>query len=525
LCLFYVAFVAEKRRLRKTFAFCVPADSAYFKDRIAQQIDSHADNRWILASKSATAMINRIADFFSSLEIKFKLSIVIIIIVVATLVAFSLLILQSAKGVITEATNNTCTVLLQNLSRTAQDPLLLSVNDPLQIPEIQRQVLSLMRKDYPGLEYAFVIDRSGTMIAHSIPNEAGRSVPPGEMDELLNLEDVAMRVNDASILYYYPIRALKKDEQRFIPLGVAGLAFSKQELSRPISKTKNLILTTAALIIIISVWGIYFSSQKMVNEIHLLSRAARAVGSGNLDVSVAVNSKDELGQLANEFNSMVMHLREKLQMQKFVSKLTVQMIQARGGSRVVPQEGERRSVTILFSDIRNFTTIAERLEPEQIVELINIYFDVQTQIIEANRGVVDKFMGDQIMSIFQGPSMIVNATRAAVEIQRAVSALNKQREAMGAATLELGIGINQGSAVMGNMGSKQRMDYTVIGDVVNIAARLCSVARGSQIIAELGTARQLNGNYSTILLEPIFVKGRTKAVEICEVNYERDIII
>jgi adenylate cyclase len=221
---------------------------------------------------------------------------------------------------------------------------------------------------------------------------------------------------------------------------------------------------------------------------------------------------------------MVTHLREKLQMQKFVSKLTVQMIQARGGSRVVPQEGERRSVTILFSDIRNFTTIAERLEPEQIVELINIYFDVQTQIIEANRGVVDKFMGDQIMSIFQGPSMIVNATRAAVEIQRAVSALNKQREAMGAATLELGIGINQGSAVMGNMGSKQRMDYTVIGDVVNIAARLCSVAHGSQIIAELSAARQLNGNYSTILLEPIFVKGRTKAVEICEVNYERDII-
>ncbi len=472
----------------------------------------------------AKAILGRIVNFFSSLEIKFKLSIIIILLVIALLVVFSMLILQSAKGVIAEATNNTCKVLLQNLSRSVQDPLLLSVNDPLMFPEIQRQVLTLKRSEYPGLEYAFVIDRNGFVIAHSDATESRRSIPPSEMAELLNLERVEMRETDRSILYYYPIRALKKDEQRQIPLGVAGLSFSKKELARPIGKTKNLIFTTAALVIIISVWIIYFSSQKMVNEIHLLSRAARAVGNGNLEVSVAVTSKDELGQLASEFNSMVMHLREKLQMQKFVSKLTVQMIQERGGKRVVPQEGERRNVTILFSDIRNFTSVAEMMEPEQIVALINIYFDMQTQIIEANRGVVDKFMGDQIMAIFQGERMMANAVRAAVEIQRAAQTLNKQREALGVSTFELGIGINQGSAVMGNMGSKQRMDYTVVGDVVNIAARLCTAARGRQIIAELSAARQLNGAYTIVDLEPIFVKGRTKSVEICEVSYEREII-
>ena len=470
-------------------------------------------------------LVGRVEDFFSSLEIKFKLSIIIILIVVAVLVTFSMLILQSEKGVIVEATNNTCGVLLQTLSRSVQEPLLLSVKDELQLPEIRRQVLTLMRTQVPGLEYAFVIDRNGFVIAHSEPNDSRRTVPPSEISELLAQDKITTRETEGSILYYYPIRVLDMERgERRIPLGVAGLAFSKEELARPIGKTKNLIFTTAALVIIISVWGIYFSSQRMVNEIHLLSRAAREVGSGNLEVNVPVGSKDELGQLAGEFNNMVKHLREKLQMQKFVSKLTVQMIQARGGSRVVPQEGERRDVTILFSDIRNFASIAELLEPEQIVELINIYFDVQTQIIEANRGVVDKFMGDQIMAIFQGPRMVENAIRAAVEIQRAVLELNRQRENVNAVTLELGVGINQGSAVMGNMGSKQRMDYTVIGDVVNIAARLCSVARGSQIIAELSAARQLNGTYSTILLEPIFVKGRTKPVEICEVNYERDII-
>lgn len=466
------------------------------------------------------------SEFISSLEIKFKLSLIIVLIVTVVLVAFSVLILQSEKGVIAEATDHTCSVLLQTLSRNVQDPLLLSVSDALHIMEVRRQVLTLMKNEIRGLEYAFVIDRNGFMVAHSQLDAARRTVPPSEMNEFLKLDAVTTRETEQSILYYYPIRALKKDEhgERRIPIGVAGLAFSKEELARPIRKTRNLIFTSAALVIIISVGGIYFSSQKMVNHIRLLSRAAREVGSGNLEVSVTVRSKDELGQLAGEFNSMVRHLREKLQMQKFVSKLTMQMIQARGGSRVVPQEGERREVTIFFSDIRNFTSIAERLEPEQIVRLINIYFDVQTQIIEANGGIVDKFMGDQIMAVFQGPAMVENAVRAAVEIQRAVRKVNKQREAIGEATIELGVGINQGSAVMGNMGSRHRMDYTVIGDVVNIAARLCGMARGSQIIAEQSLARQLNGTYATVSLDPILVKGRSKPVEICEVDYEPDII-
>lgn len=118
--------------------------------------------------------------------------------------------------------------------------------------------------------------------------------------------------------------------------------------------------------------------------------------------------------------------------------------------------------------------------------------------------------------------MVEEAVRAATEIQRAVKELNRQRRAGGEITFELGIGINNGLAVMGNMGSKNRMDYTVIGDVVNIANRLCNLARSGQIIAEYNIARSLNGAYVVNRLDAIVVKGRSKPVEISEISYEID---
>ncbi|MFQ6112679.1 MAG: adenylate/guanylate cyclase domain-containing protein, partial [bacterium] len=236
-------------------------------------------------------------------------------------------------------------------------------------------------------------------------------------------------------------------------------------------------------------------------------------------------SKDELGQLAHEFNNMIQHLREKLQLQKFVSKLTVQMVKDAVRSDGSKSKATIQELAVFFSDVRNFSSVAEKLNPEEIVKLINVYFDLQTRIIEKHHGIVDKFMGDQIMAIFQAENMADNALRAAVEIQKQLRLLNQERRAKGEVTLEMGIGINNGSAVMGHMGSTHRMDYTVIGDVVNVAARLCANAQAGQIITSLELARKVNGSYPTTRLKSISVKGRTKSVEVCEVDYNRDILM
>ena len=468
------------------------------------------------------------AEIFSSLEIKFKLSINIAIIVVLVIFTYSLLILPGERKVLTRAAENTCTVLLKKLSQNAREPMLKSVITPSSLDELTTEVLRTKNMNVDGLEYIFVKNRNDSLLAHSDTGELKRGggvLRPDEIAALLKHEKMIARENAEFLEYYYPILQLDKDQDRKIPLGYACVAFSEDFFNAPLNKTKKLIFSYAALVVIVSVWLIYFIARKMVNQIHELSRAAREVGSGNLEVRVEPRSKDELGQLAREFNHMVTHLREKVQMQKFVSKLTVQMIQNSSGSKMEPQEGDRRYTTIFFSDIRNFSTYAELSEPESIIELINIYFDVQTQIIETNGGMVDKFMGDQIMALFQGPKGVENSVRAAVEIQRAVRELNKQRDSSGELPLWVGIGINHGLAVIGKMGSKNRMDYTVIGDVVNIANRLCSLARAGQIVVEYSLTRRLNGHYAFTRLEPIYVRNRMKPVDICEIDYDREIIM
>jgi class 3 adenylate cyclase len=471
-------------------------------------------------------IIARGAEIFSSLEIKFKLSINIAVIVVLVIFTYSMLILPGERRVLTKAAENTCAVLLKKLSQNVRAPMLESVVVPARLDEVTTEVLRTKNMNVDGLEYIFVKNRRDSLIAHSDLGEAKRGgiLRPEEIAELFKNEKMLFRENNQFYEYYYPILQLDRDQARKIPLGYAGVGFSKNFIDEPLANAKKLIFSYAALVIIVSVWLIYFFARKMVNQIHELSRLAREVGGGNLEVRVEPRSKDELGQLVREFNNMVMHLREKVQMQKFVSKLTVEMIQG-GRGAIESQEGDRRYTTIFFSDIRNFSTYAELSEPEQIIKLINIYFNVQTQIIEANGGVVDKFMGDQIMALFQGPKSVENAVRAAVEIQRAVRELNKQRDAAGELPLWVGIGINHGLAVMGKMGSKNRMDYTVIGDVVNIANRLCSLARAGQIVVEYSLTRRLNGHYAFTRLEPIYVRNRMKPVDICEIDYDREIIM
>ncbi len=458
-------------------------------------------------------------DFFSSLEIKFKLSINIAIIVVAVVLLFSALILPIQHRELEEATRETCTVLLKKLSQIVADPLLDSVLEPRRLPEIPLEVTRTMQMGIKGLEYIVIFDHNGKVAGSSDAQRFKGPMRPERLAALSHGDEISVQQDESYYEFSYPITATKEK----IKVGYACIGFSKRVMSQPLVRIQRLILSMAVLVIVVSVWGIYFFARKIVGEIHTLSDAARKVGNGDLDVYVTPRSKDELGRLAREFNSMVTHLREKLQMQKFLSKLTVEMIQERGGDRVEPyEEGDRRQITILFSDIRNFSAIAEDSEPELVVKLVNIYFDLQTRIIEANRGVVDKFMGDQIMALFQGPRMVENAVSAAIDIQRNVSKLNRQRATAGEITFELGIGINHGWAVMGNMGSKNRMDYTVVGDVVNIANRLCSLARSGQIITAYNFARMLNGNYNITRLDAIMVKGRSKSVEIGEIVYEQE---
>jgi len=183
--------------------------------------------------------------------------------------------------------------------------------------------------------------------------------------------------------------------------------------------------------------------------------------------------------------------------------------------------GKRVKATIFYSDIRGFTAMSETMTPEEIYAQLNEYFDEMCGIIFKYGGYVDKFIGDCIMAVFsapyQTPDDAKNAVLAALEQQRRIAELARRWEAQGKKVFTVGMGINTGDVVMGNLGARSRMNYTVIGDNVNVAARLYNVAKGGQIIISESTYEEVRDLVDVRELEPVQVKGKSAPLRIFEV--------
>ena len=182
--------------------------------------------------------------------------------------------------------------------------------------------------------------------------------------------------------------------------------------------------------------------------------------------------------------------------------------------------GNRSNVTVLFSDIRNFTTISEQLEAEEVVTMLNSYFTRMLDPIFRYEGTLDKFIGDAMMAVFGAPIPLVNdaehAVRAALEMRRALRWYNEDRAGQGLSPIDNGIGITKCEAVSGNIGSEQRMDYTVIGDTVNIASRLEGLTKSYdlKILVNEGVYNEIKDKIPCVDLGFAHVKGKEGDVHI-----------
>lgn len=243
-----------------------------------------------------------------------------------------------------------------------------------------------------------------------------------------------------------------------------------------------------------------------------IGETALAIAKGNLDARVeGIRSRDEIGELASRFNEMIVQLNERFELQKFVSTGTMKAIQG-SEKRTVSLGGERRAMTILFADIRGYTAFSENRPPEEVVSVLNSYFQRLADIVVLNHGDIDKFVGDQIMAVFAGGHMAKHAVECSIAIMDAIAELAEQS----GADLRIGIGVNTGEVVVGAMGSSQRKDFTVLGDAVNLAARLCSHARPGETLVSSAVIEQLPAKlaHRAKALEPIAVKGKSARVPI-----------
>jgi len=187
--------------------------------------------------------------------------------------------------------------------------------------------------------------------------------------------------------------------------------------------------------------------------------------------------------------------------------------------------GVNQKVSVMFADIRGFTPLSERMVPEKIVEILNEYFTRVTDVIFDNGGTLDKYIGDGVMGVFGAPiskgNDALNAVKAAAELQRLVVEMNRDAKARDWPELQVGIGINTGVVTAGNIGSPRRIDYTVIGDNVNMASRLMSKAEGSQIIVSESTANEIGDAFGLTKLEPLTVKGKSEPIAAYAVQWRK----
>ena len=283
------------------------------------------------------------------------------------------------------------------------------------------------------------------------------------------------------------------------PLVVTML--SRDQAMAPYRRIQSGLLILGAIAVGIGVLGSALMARSITDPIGRLREGTRQVAAGNYEFLIDVNRRDELGELAASFNQMTEGLRERAEMTKFVSQSTVDMIHAHARTT---SAGERRDVTVFFSDIRDFTERAERLRPEDAVALLNRCLSVQAALIKKFRGDVDKFVGDAVFAIFGGEDMTLNAIRCAVEIHRAMEHVEVGANG---APLTLGIGIVSGEVVLGSVGSAERLDYTALGSNVNLCWRLCSQAEAREILMNESTYRRVADLVAADPVEPLSAKG------------------
>ncbi len=253
-----------------------------------------------------------------------------------------------------------------------------------------------------------------------------------------------------------------------------------------------------------------------------LAKGTRKIREGDYSHRIRVRTDDEIGLLATAFNQMSEGLAERDQVRDLLGKVVSPAVATELLRKDVTLGGEEREVTVLFSDLRGFTSMCEGRSPHEMLGILNHYFTRMSAIVEAHGGVVDKYVGDAMMALFgaplAGPDDADHAMEAALEMSEALAELNREWEAQGGHALMIGIGINTDMVVAGNMGSQTRLNYTVIGDGVNLASRLEALTKTPEyethIIVSNSTLVKGKGRYRTRRLGQVAVKGKQMPTEI-----------
>ena len=451
-------------------------------------------------------------DFPLPLKIKLSLLITSLVALAVLLVGFSLL--RRQEQALTEAVTKRGLTIAANLAGGAKSAL--ATNDDLSLNILVKEAMH--DRD---VAYVVFADEKGIVRAHPDVSAIGRPVvrpasldPPGKQ----LLVQTYTRGDDEIIDISVPLVFSKT------PLGTLYVGFGKGAISAAVSEARNQAMAITAFMVILGVGGAVVLATLLARPIYRLMDATDAVAQGDFSVSVPVTSRDELGVLTESFNRMARSLREKEMIKRaftrYVAREVVEEVLKDPEHAMLT--GERREATVLFCDIRGFTALAERLTPEQVVGLLNEFYTLMIETVFKHDGTLDKFLGDAVMAVFGAPiahpDHAARAVMTALDMRRAVGELAARRRAAGLDPFEVGIGVSLGEVVAGTVGTEERMEYTVIGDSVNVASRLQDRAKPGSILLSRRTYEAVSDLVDAKSLGAMKVKGKEEEVEVYEVR-------
>ncbi len=430
------------------------------------------------------------------------------------------LIAEAERGL--NLNTETLTTVLRNMMLDGKAPLLVKSMEELR-NEGDYKEISIYRtngmlafSDYKTLEY--VNSHQSNYYFEETPRIQDKrteaEIEDGKDDVADVLKSKTRRVDVDEKLklleYYYPITNLsdcmKCHGSEFPFRGVLSYKLSLVQTYLQIDRARDLIIAffgSVAVILILVL--IVFFRNLVINPIRKIGKAVELLGEGDFTARCDLKRRDELGSLAQRINIMIKGLEERFKLSKYVSGSTRTQIENGGELSLIKR---RKNIVVLFSDVRGFTAYTESHKEEEVIENLNRILETQAETVEQCGGDVDKFIGDAIMAVFEDSRAAINC---AFEIINRVKSLK-----LG---LEVGVGINIGEVLAGNIGSKNRREYAVIGDTVNVASRLCDMAKPGTILTTESFYRTVPDLVEADILAGRKIKGKKTPQDIYQIKF------
>jgi adenylate cyclase len=372
--------------------------------------------------------------------------------------------------------------------------------------------------------YGFITDQYGTAIAHA---DKEKILKANFFRDVEIAEEDAQKVReDTSGLLKYTYEGHRKHFffKKIPETGwIVAYTIPVKDLYLEVNKMMYFTIGVSVIVIVISVLAALILSRRITSPLDKIITGVEKVKTGNFDFKLDLKTGDEFQLFSETFNEMVESLKERDLVKEAFGKYVSNQVLDEILNGKVALGGEMKNITVLFSDIRDFTKLSSKMEPAKVVKFLNDYFSSMVDVVFKHGGSIDKFLGDGLMALFGAPISYHDSARravdAAIEMRIKLSEINVRRELEGENPIDIGVSLHTGECIVGNIGTQQKMEYTAVGDVVNITSRLEELNKEfkTHVIITEATYQHVADFVKVRPLPEVQIRGRSEAIRIYEV--------